>query len=855
VAEEQVLIVIMGKDQASKIFGQLGKNAEQAGKKVEKGLNLEKLGKQMTGVGKKLSLGLTAPLGVFAGVAVNAAMKSERLTKTLTGLAGGADEAEKYITAIGEASLGTVSRLDALAAANRALSFGVVRNTDEMKQLTEVAITLGRAQGLDAATAVSDFTTALSRNSPLILDNLGITLKLTEAYAIYSEKIGKSANALTAEEKAIAFREAALIKGMDAVEKMGGLQDDMAASAERVKAQMEDVAVTVGNSLIPIMSAGLDVVGPLVQAFSDADPAIQQVVVVLGGLAAAAGPVLMVTGKMLENAKLLNEGWTKLGTKLGMSGAQAGIAAAGIAALVYATKELIETLGDLERDEKRATEGVQDWSSHVLQAVSEGQEYADVVGELSDKANLVSKKWKDMTDAQRAFATATGHSAADVKQFAMIQEEVQQIAIAGSQSYETYKARIDEWNASVTDAGHRLEYLTEQQHESRLAVGRWIDGLIEGGRALQEVEQAAREYNWTIDDYITTAGLVGQKDDERRRRAEEHAAQLEADAQGVADLAAAEVAATAQMEATAARKDELAQQNAEAYRARAAAAEEAAAREVAAAEEAIAAQAGLISALKDATEEQFKQTLFAQVDPKDVGLDAWSELGKELGLLDDVQINLASGMQELLDNIDVIPLEDFGEAADAVFKAAQEGNPDFEATVGHFKEISPMVEPIATGMADTAEGFLALNEQLPGAVEGLGGAREQVDGLSGKVGLVAGEIDLLGIALGNIAKDWRINVYYEQHGGPPQPPSGYQQQSGGVWQQGGMAQLHPNEVVLPLTHPRGQEALTNAIRQAMSNVGSSVTNNNMTVNDKWTGTHLLAQMRQQQRFEQMEAIM
>jgi len=55
------------------------------------------------------------------------------------------------------------------------------------------------------------------------LDNLGITLKLTEAYKIYADKIGKSADALNAEEKAIAFREAALIKGMEAVERMGGL--------------------------------------------------------------------------------------------------------------------------------------------------------------------------------------------------------------------------------------------------------------------------------------------------------------------------------------------------------------------------------------------------------------------------------------------------------------------------------------------------------------------------------------------------------------------------------------------------------------------------------------------------------
>ena len=67
--------------------------------------------------GKKMSLGVTAPMAVFGALAVNSAIKAERLTKTLNGLAGGADEAAKYITSIKDASLGSIPQVEALVEA------------------------------------------------------------------------------------------------------------------------------------------------------------------------------------------------------------------------------------------------------------------------------------------------------------------------------------------------------------------------------------------------------------------------------------------------------------------------------------------------------------------------------------------------------------------------------------------------------------------------------------------------------------------------------------------------------------------------------------------------------------------
>ena len=52
--------------------------------------------------------------------------------------------------------------------------------TDEMARLTEIAVTLGKAQGLTATQAINDMTTALGRQSLMILNNIGRGLNADE---------------------------------------------------------------------------------------------------------------------------------------------------------------------------------------------------------------------------------------------------------------------------------------------------------------------------------------------------------------------------------------------------------------------------------------------------------------------------------------------------------------------------------------------------------------------------------------------------------------------------------------------------------------------------------------------------
>jgi myosin heavy subunit len=177
------------------------------------------------------------------------AAESERLSVATNNLAAGFGESgQAMTTAIVEASGRTISEMDAMRAANMAMMFGIVDSKEEIAEMTQIAVTLGRAVGQDATKSMEDLTTALARQSPLILDNLGISLSLTDAYAIYAETLGKTVEQLTEQEKQQAFLNAALEVGRLKVQELGGVNNDLLSGSERLTASATNFKVAWGEA-------------------------------------------------------------------------------------------------------------------------------------------------------------------------------------------------------------------------------------------------------------------------------------------------------------------------------------------------------------------------------------------------------------------------------------------------------------------------------------------------------------------------------------------------------------------------------------------------------------------------------
>lgn len=204
------------------------------------------LARQAAAAGATLGVGMWAQ--DFAVNSFNAAAAAERLGSATDNLGKRFNvSGDQIVSSIQNASRGTISELEAMKAANNAMILGVVQSEEQFAELAEMAVVLGRAMGQDANKSISDLTEGLGRGSPEILNNLGIVIKAETAYQEWADANNRTVQSLNDAEKQQAVVNAALAKGRDLVDELGGVTDDRAGSVERLTASWSDFQVTFGN--------------------------------------------------------------------------------------------------------------------------------------------------------------------------------------------------------------------------------------------------------------------------------------------------------------------------------------------------------------------------------------------------------------------------------------------------------------------------------------------------------------------------------------------------------------------------------------------------------------------------------
>lgn len=86
-------------------------------------------------------------------------------------------DTDAALTKLRRATGGLISDYDLMVQFNNALSLGAVKNIDQFAEMSEVALRLGRALGVDATFAMDSLVKGIGRGSALILDNLGIMVE------------------------------------------------------------------------------------------------------------------------------------------------------------------------------------------------------------------------------------------------------------------------------------------------------------------------------------------------------------------------------------------------------------------------------------------------------------------------------------------------------------------------------------------------------------------------------------------------------------------------------------------------------------------------------------------------------
>lgn len=333
--------------------------------------SMERTGKKLQSVGKKMSAGVTAPLVALAYKSVDAQKEQERavasVTAALESMGDGAgytlSQLEEMASKLQDKSLYGDEEILSKVTANL-LTFGNVQE-DVFARAQQSAVDLSARLGQDLQSSAVMLGKAL--NDPI----KGLTA-LSRVGVSFTEQQKAQIKAM-AEAGDIAAAQAMILTELE--KQYSGQAEALAATDSGRITQawnsIGDATERVGAIILPILADFADYVKGLAERFQALSPETQKFVVVGGALAAAIGPLVAALGLMMTALAPMAGAIAAIVSPLGLLAA--GIAAAGVA--------IYQNWGTLKEDFPAITGAIEAAISGLSAAFSAILEFLPVVVE------------------------------------------------------------------------------------------------------------------------------------------------------------------------------------------------------------------------------------------------------------------------------------------------------------------------------------------------------------------------------------------------------------------------------------------------------------------------------------------
>lgn len=374
---------------------------------------LDGLGKDLQGLGKSMSLYVTAPLMATAGAAVHLAdvqMRAEAKVQQAIKSTGGAaklnfKQLKKYAselqgkTVFGDEKILNESTAQLLTFTNisgenfkrvqqAALDVATVLDGD----LKSTTIQLGKALNdpVKNLSALSRSGIQFSKDQIALIKSLAETNRLADAQSIILDELNRQYGGQA-----------------EAAAKIG------LGSFRQLQNSLGDLGEELGTILMPMVQKVVGWVQNFVTWLQNLSPATKTAIVVVGGLAAAIGPLSLGLGTIIRMLPLLAGGFAALFST-------ATLVAGAVAALAYGLVKLLSSTSDAEKANKKLKQSFSETESAVaseryqidqlfgrLKAAKEGSyEYADAKQRIIDKYGVYLSKLGDEKTALNDIAAA-----------------------------------------------------------------------------------------------------------------------------------------------------------------------------------------------------------------------------------------------------------------------------------------------------------------------------------------------------------------------------------------------------------------------------------------------------------------
>lgn len=433
-----------------------------------------------------------------------------------------------------DASRGTISDFELMSSTTKLLQGSSLELGNALgeatPQLLEIAKAANKLNPSLGSTAFlyESISTGIKRGSSLILDNLGLIIKVGDANEAYAKQLGKSSDALTLEEQKMALLNAVLEQGSEMIQQAGGSTESMTDSFERLDASTKNLTDSLKAKLAPALIRAADGATILLTSnqklkdiFIAHEKEVRETATSYVDYRNEMIRAADVAGKLNQRQVQQIEYYLAHGMSIDHLITKYGILSQAQWDLTQRTDEQIarqQYYNDLIRGTAEETEiaaeetdnyadGLEDSQKKVESAAAMQQKLADALAATAEAAADAAKEYQDLAE----------ELSGDVEAADLAQKAIEGWDLA----LEDNKVTIEEYNEAVRDIKLKYELATDEGYNFADSVTNTNKILAAGvvpahkaADAVKVMEQAAlsgKDSYWQLVSALQTAGIISEQ--------------------------------------------------------------------------------------------------------------------------------------------------------------------------------------------------------------------------------------------------------------------------------------------------------------------------------------------------------
>ena len=291
--------VTLDSDGAIKSMEKIEKTADKTSKKADE------LANKFKSIGTKMTVGLTVPITAFGTYAVKMASDLNEVQNVVdTTFENSSETINKFAKSAAEqfgiSELSAKQFTGTMGAMLKSMGLGNKDITDMSIALSGLAGDMASFYNLDPEEAFEKLRSGISGETEP-LKQLGINMSVVnlEAFAM-SKGITKSYDSMTQAEQATLRYQYIMKTTADAQGDYSKTADSTANKTRTTMLQFQTLSAELGQQLLPIVNDVLGTLQSVIKWFNNLDVSGKRVVLILGGIALAIGPVATAIGTLIK---------------------------------------------------------------------------------------------------------------------------------------------------------------------------------------------------------------------------------------------------------------------------------------------------------------------------------------------------------------------------------------------------------------------------------------------------------------------------------------------------------------------------------------------------------------------------